>query len=59
MICQVDDDKDRRGRIHGAIASGFAGLDSTTVTKDDKKYIQVKIAWNKGEIFLLMVPQQI
>ena len=46
---QVDDDKDKRARIHKAVASGFTGLDSTTVNKDDKKYIEVKIATNKGK----------
>lgn len=48
VMIEVDEDKDRRARIHKAISTGFNGLDSTTVTKDDKKYIQVKIQHNKA-----------
>lgn len=48
VMIEVDADKDKRAKIHKAIATGFSGLESTTVNKDEKKYIQVKIECNKA-----------
>ena len=37
-----------RARIHNSIKTGFTGLQSTTVTKQDKKYIEVKFSKTEG-----------
>lgn len=48
VLIQVGEDKAERAKIHGAIETGFPGLESSTVTKGDNKYIEVKITSNKG-----------
>ncbi|KAL4226776.1 multisubstrate pseudouridine synthase 7 [Mactra antiquata] len=48
VLISVGEDREYRTKIHNAIAKGFPGLDSSTVTKFHEKFIEATLKNDKG-----------
>ncbi|XP_052283945.1 pseudouridylate synthase 7 homolog isoform X2 [Dreissena polymorpha] len=50
VLIEAPDDKNARTKVHSEIARAFPGLETVTVTKGDRRLIEVKIMSNRGNL---------